>query len=181
MALLAAAFVSDGANLDSFMKTADLSDYRGVARRQDVLFESNELKVIEDFAHHPTAIRLCLESYKNCYPEYECVAVFEPRSNTSATNVLQKEFTESLAFADRVLIAPVHRGEAYTDETRIDSNAMVKSLSTECLSASAYHAKEELFEELASMDSAVKRLVLLFTNGSFGEPLNEYLRVLKSK
>jgi len=181
MALLAAAFVSDRANPDSFMKTADLSDYRGVARRQDVLFESNELKVIEDFAHHPTAIRLCLESYKNCYPEYECVAVFEPRSNTSATNVLQKEFTESLAFADRVLIAPVHRGEAYTDETRIDSNAMVKSLSTECLSASAYHAKEELFEELASMDSAVKRLVLLFTNGSFGEPLNEYLRVLKSK
>jgi UDP-N-acetylmuramate: L-alanyl-gamma-D-glutamyl-meso-diaminopimelate ligase len=124
---------------------------------------------------------LCLESYKNCYADYEIVAVFEPRSNTSATNVLQKEFTDSLAYADRVLIAPVHRGEAYTDQQRIDSSAMVKSLSLNCLSANAYNTKKELFEALISMDRGVKRLVLLFTNGSFGEPLKEYLCSLKGK
>ena len=181
MALLAAGFVSDRENPGFFLKKANLTDYKGVARRQDVLFESDELKVIEDFAHHPTAIRLCLESYKNCYDECEVVAVFEPRSNTSATNVLQKEFTDSLAYADRVLIAPVHRGEAYSDEQRIDSSEMVESLSANCLSARAYNSKEEVFEELISMDGAKQRLVLLFTNGSFGEPLNDYLHALNER
>ncbi|MCZ6673365.1 MAG: Mur ligase family protein [Verrucomicrobia bacterium] len=110
MALLAAGFANDSDNPGPFLSQADFREYGGVARRQDVLFKSSNLQVVEDFAHHPTAIRLCLDSFRNCFPEHEIVAVFEPRSNTAATNVLQAEFTEALGHADTVLISPVHRG-----------------------------------------------------------------------
>lgn len=178
MALLAGGYISDLENPMSFLESADLRDYEGVARRQDVLFESDTVKVIEDFAHHPTAIRLCLESFRNCYPDHELVAVFEPRSNTSATNVLEAEFTAALGYADHVLISPVHRGEIYADEKRINPQGIAAALADTCRSAVAYASKESLFDSLATDERAAREVVLLFTNGSFGEPLQEYLRSL---
>ena len=146
-----------------------------------MLFDSESLQVIEDFAHHPTAIGLCIDSYRNCYTGHEIVAVFEPRSNTSATRVLQEEFTEALGKADRVMISPVHRAENYSDEVRMNRKAMEDKLSGDCLSASACESKNGLFKELADLPYVEKRIVLLFTNGSFGEPLREYLRKVKGE
>ena len=178
MALLAGGFILKGQDPMAFLKCSNLKDYQGVARRQDVLFESDTVKVIEDFAHHPTAIRLCIESFQNCYAGYAIVAVFEPRSNTSATNVLEAEFTEALGYADHVMITPVHRGEIYTDDRRINPKGMAAVLANRCRSAEAYDSKEALFESLASERRADKELVLLFTNGSFGAPLQKYLQSL---
>lgn len=178
MALFAASFALKLESPVELLAKADLKRYQGVARRQDVLFESEELLVIEDFAHHPTAIRLCIDSFRNCYPEHEIVAVFEPRSNTSATNVLQADFIAALSHADHVSIAPVHRGEAYSDEERIDPETMVAVLSEYCSSAEAFESKELLFTALAT-HSDFKKLVLLFTNGSFGRPLDDYLAGLQ--
>ena len=106
------------------------------------------------------------------------MAVFEPRSNTSATNVLEAEFTEALGYADHVMITPVHRGEIYTDDRRINPKGMAAVLANRCRSAEAYDSKEALFESLASERRADKELVLLFTNGSFGAPLQKYLQSL---
>ena len=164
----------------AFCSSHSLDGYEGVARRQDVLFESERLFVIEDFAHHPTAIRLCIESFKNCYPEREVVAVFEPRSNTSATNVLQEEFMGALGTAHRVLISPVHRAEIYSDDSRMDTKAMVQTLSEQCISATACRSKESLFADLEELPGDVGRLVILFTNGSFGKPLADYLERLRA-
>ncbi|MCB1122732.1 MAG: Mur ligase, partial [Verrucomicrobiae bacterium] len=180
MALLAAGFAKDSENGECLLSTADLTGYQGVARRQDVLHRSASLQVIEDFAHHPTAISLCIESFRNCYPEDEVVAVFEPRSNTSATNVLQAEFTAALSGAHRVLMSPVHRAEIYKDEDRMDTAEMARILSEKCLSASACQSKEGLFEALLELPPVERRTVLLFTNGSFGKPLQDYLKNLKS-
>ena len=180
MALLAAGFISERKDPSAFESSDQLSEYQGVARRQDLLFESDTLRVIEDFAHHPTAIQLCVESFKNCYADYEIVAIFEPRSNTSATKVLQGEFTAALGAAHRVLISPVHRADIYTDESRMDTREMAKSLSEGGVAASAYDSKEALFEELFGLPAGDKRLVILFTNGSFGQPLKDYLERLRS-
>ena len=180
MALLASGFASNHDSPAAVLSNHSLNDYQGVARRQDVLFESQALRVMEDFAHHPTAIRLCLDSFKHCYPEHEVVAVFEPRSNTSATNVLQDEFMSALSGAHRVLISPVHRAEAYSDETRMDTHAMAKALGERCTPASACSTKERLFDELLALPVEKERLVILFTNGSFGKPLADYLAKLKA-
>ncbi|QXD22408.1 Mur ligase [Opitutia bacterium ISCC 51] len=181
MAMLASGFAVNREHPMDFCSHHSLDGYRGVARRQDVLFESEQLFVIEDFAHHPTAIRLCIESFKNCYPEREVVAVFEPRSNTSATNVLQEEFMGALGTAHRVLISPVHRAEIYSDDSRMDTNAMVETLSEQCLSAKACLSKESLFADLEELPGDVGRLVIIFTNGSFGKPLADYLAKLRGE
>lgn len=179
MALLAAGFVTDRGDPGAVISRSSLETYEGVARRQDILFESGPLRVVEDFAHHPTAIRLCIESFKNCYPDREVVAVFEPRSNTSATNVLQDDFRDALGVAHRVFISPVHRAEIYSDEVRMNTEAMAKALCESGVSASACKTKESLFDELLGLRIDDKRLVVLFTNGSFGKPLRDYLKKLE--
>jgi len=158
----------------------NLDGFRGVKRRQDVLFESKGLVVVEDFAHHPTAIAACLESMRNCYPVTELHAVFEPRSNTSATNVLEAEFEKSLSKADAVWLAPVHRGEIYSDERRMNTSAMAARLKESGCHAFAARSKEELFQQLPKGKGSNKRcLVMLFTNGSFGDSLRDYLKALR--
>lgn len=179
MAMLASSFAVNRGGEEPALIEQTLEAFEGVARRQDVLFESGRLRVIEDFAHHPTAIRLCVESFKNCYPDHEIVAVFEPRSNTSATNVLQDEFMSALGIAHRVLISPVHRAEIYSDAVRMDTQKMASSLIESGVSAAAFQRKKTMFEELATLPSDDNRLVILFTNGSFGQPLQDYLDGLR--
>ena len=178
MALLCAAQSLRKAQRTTFLQNATLQHFQGVRRRQDVLWESDHLKVVEDFAHHPTAIAACIESFRNCYPESEITSVFEPRSNTSATNLLEDKFTHSLSLADSVLIAPVYRAEVYPEEKRIDPFQMAKCISRVGKRARAYASKENLFRDLAGSVNRQPRVILLFTNGSFGQPLQDFLKGL---
>ena len=87
----------------------------------------------------------------------------------------------ALGSAHRVLISPVHRAESYSDEVRMDTESMALTLSEQCVSALACHSKEGLFAELENLPDEVARLVILFTNGSFGKPLADYLAKLRSR
>jgi len=158
-----------------------LDGFRGVKRRQDVLFKGKGLTVIEDFGHHPTAIANCIASMRNCYPDAKLHAVFEPRSNTSATNVLEKDFEASLSQADAIWLAPVHRAEIYDPSRRMDTAAMAERLVGLGREAFACGTKEELFDALLgkNKESEKEEIVLLFTNGSFGAPLQDYLGELR--
>ena len=178
MAFLSAAHSLRGERRTVFLQNATLQGFQGVRRRQDVLWESEQVMVVEDFAHHPTAIAACIESFRNCYPESEITSVFEPRSNTSATNLLEAKFTDSLSLADSVLIAPIHRPEAYPKEKRIDPFQMAKCISQVGKRAAAYASKEHLFRDLADSVNGQPKVILLFTNGSFGQPLQDFLKGL---
>ncbi len=94
-----------GCDLEKVMEAA--GTFKGVARRQQKMFENENLVVFEDFAHHPSAVRLTLESFKKRYPEKNLIAVFEPRSATSRKDVFQKDYVESFKEADISIIAPV--------------------------------------------------------------------------
>ena len=87
----------------------------------------------------------------------------------------------ALGTAHRVLISPVHRAEIYSDDSRMDTNAMVETLSEQCLSAKACLSKESLFADLEELPGDVGRLVIIFTNGSFGKPLADYLAKLRGE
>lgn len=82
-----------------------LQEFLGVKRRQEEVFVSPRLVVIDDFAHHPTAIRETLRAIRARYPDASITAFFEPRSATSARNVLQKEFSECFQSADHVFLS----------------------------------------------------------------------------
>jgi len=94
-----------GFDMDKVMESA--STYKGVARRQQQIHHSSKLAVYEDFAHHPTAVKLTLESFKKRFPNKNLIAVFEPRSATSRKDVFQKEYVKSFASADVAILAPV--------------------------------------------------------------------------
>lgn len=94
-----------GCDLEKVIESA--GTFKGVARRQEQMFQGENLVVFEDFAHHPSAVRLTLESFKKRYPEKNLIAVFEPRSATSRKDIFQKDYVKSFKMADVSIIAPV--------------------------------------------------------------------------
>lgn len=149
---------------------AALAGFCGVKRRQEKLFSNELLEVLEDFGHHPTAIRETLVSLRNCYPGYRLNVCFEPRSNTARTAIFQQEFTEALSGADSVLIGAVGCIEKMDPTNRIDTRMMSDELQQHGLAAEAFSENEVLLEYLQQhlRESSGKQLVCFFSNGAFG-------------
>lgn len=147
-----------------------LSRFKGVKRRQEVLYQDEELVVIEDFAHHPTALRETLVSLRRRYEGYTINACFEPRSNTACRAFHQKTFCEGLSGADRLFIGPVFRGEMYSDSERLDTIQIANRLRLEGVEANAYQSNDFILRDLEvkiSRGLGEKNLVCFFSNGSF--------------
>src|SRR5205807_3891348 len=83
------------------------------------------ITVIDDFAHHPTAIAETLKALRTRYPDTRLWAVFEPRSNTLRRKVFEKELVKSLALADQVVIASIFKPEAVPENERLTTQAIV--------------------------------------------------------
>lgn len=176
MALLAAglAFNED----DPFCKLNPdvLKNFRGVERRQDVLYENNGTVVISDFGHHPTAIKATLESLRNRYPGYHLSMAWEARSNTACRNVLQAAFADAFSVADSVHLGAVFRAERYTDEERIDLAAIAQSLGEKArLYPDNNSLKTGLLETLKERP---KQCVVFFSNGSFDGVIEDTVKSL---
>lgn len=120
MAAAAATFAGLSAN-EIF---AGLESFEGVARRQELRGEANGIKVIDDFAHHPTAIRLAVQSLRQRHPGSRLWILFEPRSNTTRRAVFQNELAEALALADFALIAPIPDLHKIPENDRLDPNLL---------------------------------------------------------
>ncbi|HEY7217067.1 MAG TPA: UDP-N-acetylmuramate:L-alanyl-gamma-D-glutamyl-meso-diaminopimelate ligase [Candidatus Binatia bacterium] len=95
------------------------STFRGVKRRQEIRGERRGVLVIDDFAHHPTAVRETIDAVKAAYRGHRLWAIFEPRSNTSKRNIFEKEFADALAHADRIVVADVHQPEKVPEGDRL--------------------------------------------------------------
>jgi UDP-N-acetylmuramate: L-alanyl-gamma-D-glutamyl-meso-diaminopimelate ligase len=157
-----------------------LSTFKSVKRRLEVKAEINGIIIIDDFAHHPTAIAETLKALRTRYPGRRLWAVFEPRSNTLRRKVFAKDLVRSLALADQVVIASVFRREAVPEEERLEPAAVIKDLLREKRPA----------RELADADAIVGSIgpelrsgdvVAILSNGGFGgiyEKLPQRLRAL---
>lgn len=147
-----------------------LAHFKGVKRRQEVLYEDSELVVIEDFAHHPTALGETLSALRKRYQGYVISACFEPRSNTACRRFHQETFCEGLKNVDRLFIGPVFRSELYSDGDRLDTGQIANKLRLGGVDASAYQSNEFILNDLElkiGKSSGEKNLVCFFSNGSF--------------
>ncbi|HIE41876.1 MAG TPA: UDP-N-acetylmuramate:L-alanyl-gamma-D-glutamyl-meso-diaminopimelate ligase [Nitrospinaceae bacterium] len=99
--------------------------FQGIKRRQEVVGIRKGVTVLDDFAHHPTAIRLTLEAVKEAYSGQRLWAVFEPRSATSRRKVFEQEFPDSFLVADRVVFAGLFAPEKINEEDRLDPERVV--------------------------------------------------------
>ncbi|MGZ0710175.1 UDP-N-acetylmuramate--L-alanine ligase [Coraliomargarita sp. W4R53] len=167
MASLAAAFASGCQNPREFELSA-LAQFRGVRRRQDVLYSGANWTVLEDFAHHPTAVAGAIEALHAAYPDREMTVCFEPRSNTAASSRFQVEFEAALSLADQVCFGAVHRAERMRPEERLDTVGMAASISGQGGQAVAFSTNEALFEHLQQqVQTQPGGLFVFLTNGSF--------------
>jgi UDP-N-acetylmuramate: L-alanyl-gamma-D-glutamyl-meso-diaminopimelate ligase len=155
---------------------APLARFRGVKRRQEKLLARPGLTVIEDFGHHPTALAETLASLRQRHPGALLTAVFEPRSNTARTKMLQAGFMRALALADEVFIGAVNRADKLKETERFDTEAVVEHLELQGVPAATAETNAEVLTKLvqATLREATQanptgrpRVVVFFSNGSF--------------
>jgi UDP-N-acetylmuramate: L-alanyl-gamma-D-glutamyl-meso-diaminopimelate ligase len=151
------------------LKLDALARFRGVKRRQELLVDTPALKVIEDFGHHPTALAETLRSLRSRHPGMRLTAVFEPRSNTARTKIMQAGFMRALAAADEVYIGAVSRAEKLKEAERFDAEAVLQHLDVQGVHAYTAESNAALLEKLrANTRGATEpQVVVFFTNGSF--------------
>jgi UDP-N-acetylmuramate: L-alanyl-gamma-D-glutamyl-meso-diaminopimelate ligase len=175
MAISAARFY--GVSLANIRKA--LKSFKGIARRQEVRGEVCGITVIDDFAHHPTALRETLRALQHRYPGSRIWAVFEPRSNTTRRAVFQHELPEALKLADGVFISQVARLDQIPENERLDPQAVMESIAASGRPAfyepDAAHIIEKLVPLLQPKD-----VVAIFSNGGFDGIHAKLLERLKS-
>lgn len=166
------------------LRLEGLTDFQGVKRRQEVLFQDEKVVVIEDFAHHPTALRETLESLRKRYDGYKMNACFEPRSNTACRKFHQETFRDAFKNVDRLFIGPVYRFKNYLDTDRLDTERIANELRQIGVEAKAYSVNEAILVDLEftiNKDQREKNLICFFSNGSFDGIVAKYVNILKEK
>lgn len=124
----AAAALAAGQALPQDAIVEGLATFRSVRRRLEVRAEVDGITIIDDFAHHPTAIRETLRALRSTYPGRRLWAVLEPRSNTLRRNVFERELVDSLALADQIILAAVYQTEKIPVAERLHPENVVASL-----------------------------------------------------
>ena len=143
-----------------------LSTFTGVKRRQEVRGTVRGITVIDDFGHHPTAIRETLGGLRGRYPESRLWAVFEPRSNTTRRAVFQHDLPRAFAGADGVFLARVARLEQIPEADRLDPERVVADIRAEGKPAYYEPTAAEIVEKLKPLVRSGD-VVVVFSNGGF--------------
>jgi UDP-N-acetylmuramate: L-alanyl-gamma-D-glutamyl-meso-diaminopimelate ligase len=155
-----------------------LQTFRGIRRRFEKLFQSPDLVIYDDFAHHPTAIAACIQAVREKHPHSRLIAVFEPRSNTMVRNIFQKEIPAAFARADHVVFGTIHRQERIPAADRLDVAAVQADLLSLGISCEQV-VNAEIPSYILSLLNAEPTVVLFMSNGSFDRAPHELIRHLQ--
>ena len=160
----AALAAGQGVNASAIMDA--LASFKSVKRRLEIRAEVGGVTVIDDFAHHPTAIRETLRALRNCYTGRRLVAVLEPRSNTLRRNVFERDLVESLALADVVVMASVFKSESIPLAERLQPENVIAALKSRGVPASLHENADAIVAALAP-ELRAGDVVAILSNGGF--------------
>jgi UDP-N-acetylmuramate: L-alanyl-gamma-D-glutamyl-meso-diaminopimelate ligase len=144
-----------------------LATFRSVKRRLEVRAEVNGVTIIDDFAHHPTAIRETLRALRTAYAGRRLWAVLEPRSNTLRRNVFEEALVESLALADRSVLAAVFKSEAIPAAERLHPENVATALRARGFESAVYADADAIVAAIAP-ELRSGDVVAILSNGGFG-------------
>lgn len=146
---------------------AGFASFRGVKRRQEIRGEIGGVLVIDDFAHHPTAVRETITAIRLRYPERRLWAVFEPRSNTSRRNIHQSEYTTAFDGAARASIRVPEPHDKVPIDEQLDIDRVVDALRAKGIDAEASPDVGELVRRVIA-EAQPGDVILVMSNGAFG-------------
>ena len=154
-----------GISLDQI--ASGLRTFRSVKRRLEVRSESYGVTIIDDFAHHPTAIAETLKALRARYVGRKLWAILEPRSNTLRRRVFQKELAQSLSIADQVVMAGIFKSEAIAENERLHPEAVVEDLQQAGTPAQLLPTADAIVDAVAPT-LREGDVVAILSNGGFG-------------
>jgi UDP-N-acetylmuramate: L-alanyl-gamma-D-glutamyl-meso-diaminopimelate ligase len=163
----AAAALAAGQRVPAGAIVEALATFKSVKRRLEVRAEIAGVTVIDDFAHHPTAIRETLRALRAAYVGRRLWAVLEPRSNTLRRNVFERELVESLVLADEVVLAQVFKSEAIPVNERLEPEHVVDALRAKGVPAALCTDADAIVAEISTRVKSGDVIAIL-SNGGFG-------------
>jgi UDP-N-acetylmuramate: L-alanyl-gamma-D-glutamyl-meso-diaminopimelate ligase len=143
-----------------------LSTFAGVKRRLEVRAEINGITIVDDFGHHPTALRETLTALRRKYPQRRIWALFEPRSNTTRRAVFQNELPLALALADGVYISAIARPDQLPENDRLNPEQVAAYIRARGIPAQYGQDAQAIVDDLVPKLQAGD-VVAVFTNGDF--------------
>ncbi|MGH8059923.1 MAG: UDP-N-acetylmuramate:L-alanyl-gamma-D-glutamyl-meso-diaminopimelate ligase [Candidatus Entotheonellia bacterium] len=158
-----------------------LETFAGVKRRQEVIGVARDIVLIDDFAHHPTAIRETLMALRARYRDHRLWVIFEPRSTTSRRATFQEEFVEAFSAADRIVIAGLYHPEHIPIRERLSPERLAQDIRTrlgkdaQCIPEGA-----AIVADVAERAEAGD-IIAILSNGAFGGIHAKLLSALKEK
>ena len=159
-----------------------LKTFQSVVRRQEVIGAAAGVTVVDDFAHHPTAIAATLEAITERFPARRILAAFEPRSNSARRNVFREGFVTAFDRASRVYFGPVYfkENDPIPPEDRLQTGALAKAISARGPHAVACASNDEILEKMLA-DARPGDVAVFMSNGPFDGLKDRFLAALKSR
>jgi UDP-N-acetylmuramate: L-alanyl-gamma-D-glutamyl-meso-diaminopimelate ligase len=163
---LAAMAVGSALGLGAAELAEGLRTFKGIKRRLETVGVAGGVTILDDFAHHPTAVHETLWALRNGYPDRRIWAVFEPRSASSCRRVFQDDFARAFGAADEVLLAAVFRS-TLPEAERLDNDRLVHDLRAQGRSARHLPDNDEIIKTIVR-ERRDGDVVVLMSNGGFG-------------
>jgi UDP-N-acetylmuramate: L-alanyl-gamma-D-glutamyl-meso-diaminopimelate ligase len=177
---LAAIAVAQGRGITSDAIGRALKTFRSVKRRMDVKGEFGGVLLVDDFAHHPTAVKATIEAARGRWPGRRLWAILEPRSNSMRRKIFQETLPQALALADRVILGGVFRSHQLGDENRLDPETVAQSIRALGKDARVLTGSDEIAQTL-SAEAEPGDLLLVMSNGSFDGLCEKLMKKLGSE
>jgi UDP-N-acetylmuramate: L-alanyl-gamma-D-glutamyl-meso-diaminopimelate ligase len=178
--LLAGIAVGHRLQIDREALQQSTETFQGVRRRQEIRGVEDDIAVIDDFAHHPTAVKATIEAVKSFYSRRRLIAVFEPRTNSSRRNIFQTQYAASFDAADLILIRQPPMLDKIPESERFSSQQLVDDLKKRGHSARYFPDTGAIIECLLR-DAKPQDVVLIMSNGGFDNIHVRLLDGLKSR
>jgi UDP-N-acetylmuramate: L-alanyl-gamma-D-glutamyl-meso-diaminopimelate ligase len=163
---MAAIAVANGRGIGAGDLSKALATFRSVKRRMDVKGEVRGVLVVDDFAHHPTAVRATIEAARARWPGRRLWAILEPRSNSMRRKVFEETLPVALALADRVVLGGVFRAQQLGDENRLEPEAVAERVRELGKNARVFSSADAIADRLSS-EAETGDVLLVMSNGSF--------------
>ncbi|MES2962977.1 MAG: UDP-N-acetylmuramate:L-alanyl-gamma-D-glutamyl-meso-diaminopimelate ligase [Bdellovibrionota bacterium] len=175
---LAAFALSETLGFDLAKVVRAIETFQGVKRRQEIIGKPNDITIIEDFAHHPTAVKQTIQTIQSRYPKSRVYSVFEARSATSRRSVFQNEYADALGIAHAVVMPQPFNQASIPEDQRFSSDKLIGELKAKGVDAS-------LEADVDGIVATLKRkakpgdVILIMSNGGFGGIYEKLLTQLK--
>ncbi len=157
----------------SFLKQFDfaktqkaISTFAGVKRRQEIIGEPNNILIIEDFAHHPTAVKQTIEAIQNRYKSRKVFSIFEPRSATSRRKVFQKDYFDAFSKAQETVLSEAFNSSALDEDNRFSSAELIADLVKIDKKATLFAGADAIVAYL-KLQAKPNDVILIMSNGGF--------------